>query len=149
MGSRRIHRELAKAAMALRLWYRATAESRQYWSRGLRRLATALVRAWLRQERESAVHSQPASRLMKTTRVSPRAKTLNDLLNRARRQAVILETVGGEKFVLASIEGWEEYTLPKDGDITKNKRLMKQLETRRRPAKPIPIAEVKRELGLT
>ncbi len=85
---------------------------------------------------------------MKATRVSPRAKTLNDLLNRARRRAVILETARGERFVLASIEDWEGYALPKDGDITKNRRLMKQLETRRSGGKPIPLGQLKQELGL-
>ena len=85
---------------------------------------------------------------MKTTRVSPRAKTLNDLLNKARRRAVILETVGGERFVLASIEGWEGYELPKDGDMTKNRSLIKQLESRRSGGKSIPLAELKQELGL-
>jgi hypothetical protein len=85
---------------------------------------------------------------MKTTRVSPRAKTLNDLLNKARRRAVILETAGGERFVLASIEGWEGYELGKDDDITKNKRLMKELEARRSRGKSIAIADLKQELGL-
>lgn len=85
---------------------------------------------------------------MKATRVSPRAKTLNDLLNRARRRAVILETARGERFVLASIEGWEGYALGKDEDITKNKQLLKQLEARRSGRKPIPLAQIKAELGL-
>ncbi len=56
---------------------------------------------------------------MKAIRVSPRAKTLNDLLNKARRRPVILETAAGERFVLASIEGWKGYPLSKDGDMTK------------------------------
>ncbi len=85
---------------------------------------------------------------MKTTRVSSRAKTLNDLLAKARRRAVILETAQGERFVLASIEGWEAYALDSDEDITKNKQLMKQLEGRRSGGKPIALAELKRELGL-
>jgi hypothetical protein len=85
---------------------------------------------------------------MKTTRVSPRAKTLNDLLAKARRRAVILETAQGERFVLASIAGWGAYDLGPDEDVTKNKQLMKELSTRRSGGKPIPLAQIKAELGL-
>ncbi len=85
---------------------------------------------------------------MKTTRISPRAKTLNDLLIKARRRALILETAEGERFVLASIEGWQGYALGKDEDITKNKSLMKHLEGRRSGGKKLGMAEVKAELGL-
>jgi hypothetical protein len=85
---------------------------------------------------------------MKTTRVSPRAKMLNDLLIKARRRALILETAEGERFVLASIEGWQGYRLGKDDDITKNKTLMKHLEDRRSGGKKLGITEVRAELGL-
>jgi hypothetical protein len=82
---------------------------------------------------------------MKTTRVSTRAKTLNDLLKKARRRALILETSDGQRFVLASIEGYE---LNDDADITKNKKLMKHLTERRGAGAPLSLADVKAELGL-
>jgi hypothetical protein len=92
--------------------------------------------------------SQIPAQAMKTMRVPPRAKTLNDLLTKARRQAVILETAQGERFVLASIEGWQGYPLAKDGDLTKNKKLMKHLQTRRSGGKPIGLTQLKAELGI-
>lgn len=85
---------------------------------------------------------------MKTTRVSARAKSVNDLLARARRQALILESANGDRFVLASIEGWQAYTLDKGEDVTKNKRLMKHLKDRRSANEAISLADLKTELGL-
>ena len=86
---------------------------------------------------------------MKTVTVSARARALNDLLKKARRKEVILESSDGQRFVLASIADWEAYEVGDDDDITKNKRLMKHLTTRRRNRKGIPLAEVKTRLGFS
>ena len=64
---------------------------------------------------------------MKTITVSARAKTLNVLLKKARQKEVILESVDGQRFVLASIRDWQGFEVGEDDDITKNKKLMKHL----------------------
>ena len=92
---------------------------------------------------------------MRTIAVSARSKTLNYLLNKAGRSAVILRSADGHRFVLASIEGWQGYDVG-DGDdfagevrrTVRNKKLMKALADRRRIGKRIPLAKVKEELAL-
>lgn len=81
--------------------------------------------------------------------VPTRAKTLNDLLRRARRKEIVLESADGERFVLAPIQGWEGFAVGKDEDISKNKKLMSHLANRRRRGKKIPLAEVRSQLGLS
>jgi len=83
---------------------------------------------------------------MKTITVSARAKTLNDLLKKARRKSLILQSGNGQRFVLASIEGWEGFEV--GDDIAQNKRLMKHLTERRSGGTTIPLAEVKAQLGV-
>lgn len=81
--------------------------------------------------------------------VPTRAKTLNDLLRKARRKEIVLESANGERFVLASIQGWEGFEVGEDEDITKNKKLMSHLASRRSGGKRIPLAEVRAQLGLS
>ncbi len=93
---------------------------------------------------------------MKTITVSPRAKTLNSLLRKARRNGLILQSADGQRFVLTSIENWEGFDVGAEGDFAsevkrtvRNKELMKLLAERRRgDGKRIPLAEVKEQLGL-
>ena len=86
---------------------------------------------------------------MKTTLISGRAKLLNEILRKAKRRAVILETADGQRFVLASIQGWEGYEVNEEGDITKNKKLMGHLLKRRRGNRRHRLADVRTKLGLT
>ena len=83
---------------------------------------------------------------MRTIPVSARAKTLNELLKKARHKSLILESTDGHRFVLASLEDWEGFEVGED--ITQNKELMKHLSERRSGGKAIPLDEVKTELGL-
>jgi hypothetical protein len=94
---------------------------------------------------------------MKTFSVSPRAKTLNELLKRARRGTVILQSADGQRFALTSVNDWEGFDVGSGGDFAhevertgQNKKLMKSLATRRESARTrgIPIAQVKKQLGL-
>ncbi|MBM4049671.1 MAG: hypothetical protein FJ279_31635 [Planctomycetes bacterium] len=85
---------------------------------------------------------------MKTISVPPRAKRLNDLLRKARRKQVLLQAADGQRFVLASVEGWEGFEVGEDDDITTNKKLMQHLARRRRGGKRIALAEVRARLGL-
>ena len=86
---------------------------------------------------------------MRPIMVPTRAKILNDLLRKARRKEVVLESADGERFVLASLQGWEGFEVGEEDDITANKKLMAHLASRRRGGKRIPLAEVKAKLGLS
>ena len=92
---------------------------------------------------------------MKTIAVPTRSKTLNELLKKAGRTGLILQSADGHRFVLASIEGWRGYDVGVGDDFAgevkrtvRNKKLMKALADRRRNGKRIPLAKVKEELGL-
>ena len=92
---------------------------------------------------------------MKTIAVSARSKTLNDLLKKAGRTGLILQSPDGHRFVLASIESWQGYDVGTGDDFAgevrrtvRNRKLMKVLADRRRNGKRIPLAQVKQELGL-
>ena len=92
---------------------------------------------------------------MKTIAVPARSKTLNDLLKKAGRTGLILQTADGHRFLLASIEGWQGYEVGTGDDFARevnrtvrNRKLMKALADRRRNGKRIPLAKVKEELGL-
>lgn len=94
---------------------------------------------------------------MKTIAVSARAKTLNELLQKARRRAVVLESADGQRFALTAVHNWEGFDVGSSHDFAqevertgKNKRLMKFLANRKKSVvgKGIPLAEVKKQLGI-
>lgn len=95
---------------------------------------------------------------MKPVTVSSRAKILNDLLRKARRQNVILEAADGERFVLASIAQWEGFEVGQSRDFggevkhtARNKKLTKLMSERRAKDKGQPrlsLADVRKQLGL-
>jgi len=92
---------------------------------------------------------------MRTVTVSPRAKTLNDLLKRAKRGSLILQAANGQRFVLTSLENWTAFEVGNGDDFDRevkatveNKKLMKHLASRRSGSKRIPLAIVKEQLGI-
>ena len=92
---------------------------------------------------------------MKTITVSPRAKTVNTLLQEARRNSLILESSEGDRFVLTPLDDWIGFDVGNSSDFVKevkatarNKKLIKSLAERRSNAKHIPLAKLKEELGL-
>ncbi len=95
---------------------------------------------------------------MKPVVVSARAKALNNLLKKARRRNVILESADGTRFVLASITRWEGFDVGNSADFAvevkrtaQNKKLAELMCTRRAKDKGKPrlsLDEVKKELGL-
>jgi hypothetical protein len=92
---------------------------------------------------------------MKTITVPARSRALNDLLKKAGRTGLILQSADGHRFVLASIEGWQGYDVGTADDFAdevkrtvRNKKLMRALAGRRRNGKRIPLATIKEELGL-
>lgn len=94
---------------------------------------------------------------MKTISISPRAKTVNDLLKQARRHSIILEAADGQRYVLTAMHNWEGFDVGNSADFeeeakrtVQNKRLMKFLTERRKTAKgqSKSLEEVEKELGL-
>lgn len=92
---------------------------------------------------------------MKTINVSPRAKTLNSLLQKARRNGLILESPEGDRFVLTPLDKWIGFDVGSSGDFAKeveatgrNRKLMKYLAERRSKNKRTSLARVKEELGI-
>ena len=81
---------------------------------------------------------------MKAIAVPAQAKVLIGLLKRARRET--LQSPDGQQFVLSFVGAWEGFEV--GDDMTTNKPLMKRLAGRKSHGKPIPLAEVKAELGL-
>ena len=95
---------------------------------------------------------------MKPVTVPSGAKTLNNLLKKARRRNVILESADGERFVLASIAQWQGFDVGNSEDFAvevkrtaQNKKLAKLMAKRRAKDKGQPrfsLEEVRKELGL-
>jgi uncharacterized membrane-anchored protein len=94
---------------------------------------------------------------MQTIAIPVRAKALNDLLKKARRRTVILETSDGHRDVLTAIGNWEGFDVGNSEDIgeevkrtIQNKRLMKFLAERRKTTKgrSKSLDDIEKELGL-
>jgi hypothetical protein len=82
---------------------------------------------------------------MRTITVSRRARGLNALLKRARRENVILRSPEGEEFILAEIDDFS-----REIELTRqNKALMKFLDSRARQTETVSLEEPSASLGLT
>lgn len=86
---------------------------------------------------------------MKIISVPDHSEILNDLLRKALLEEVIVESASGQRFVIASMQGWESFEIDEDSDIKKNKKLMKHLADRRSGGNAISLSEVKKRLGLS
>ena len=95
---------------------------------------------------------------MKAMIVSRQQKTLSALLQKARRRNVILESVDGQRFVLAPISDWQGFDVGSSDDFSvevrktaQNKELAKLMAERRARNKGKPrfsSEQVRKELGL-
>ena len=95
---------------------------------------------------------------MKPVTVSARSKTLNNLLKKARRRSVVLESVDGARYVLAPLGEWEAFDVGDSEDFSlevkrtaRNKELMKLMKERREHDKDKPLVSidvVRKKLGL-
>lgn len=82
---------------------------------------------------------------MRTITVSPRARSVNALLKRARRENVILRSPEGEEFILAELDDFN-----REIELTRqNRALMEFLEARARQTETVPFEEAKALAGLT
>lgn len=82
-------------------------------------------------------------------------KILNELLKQAQHSDLILETADGQRFMLVSMEAWAGFEVGEEDDFEceveltgQNQELMQFLGQRRSHGKKIPLAEVKKKLGL-
>jgi PHD/YefM family antitoxin component YafN of YafNO toxin-antitoxin module len=81
---------------------------------------------------------------MKTVTISKRAKRINELLKRARRQNLIIRSPDGHEFILAEVDDFNrEIVLTRE-----NRRLMELLDRRARQTKTVPLNEAKARLGI-
>ena len=94
---------------------------------------------------------------MKAIVAPTRARGINDLLKKARRRSIILESADGERYVLTSVHNWEGFEVGNDTDFGKevkrtgqNKRLIKFLAERRKhtDGSHKSLEDIEQELGL-
>jgi hypothetical protein len=82
---------------------------------------------------------------MRTITVSRRARGVNALLKRARRENVILRSPEGEEFILAEIDDFN-----REIELTRqNRALMKFLDSRAQQTETVSLEEASALLGLT
>jgi hypothetical protein len=81
---------------------------------------------------------------MKTINVSPHSPEIEALLQQAREEDFIVRSVDGSEFMLVAMDDFDEEIVR----TRKNTRLMALLEERARQTETVPLAEVKRQLGL-
>jgi hypothetical protein len=81
---------------------------------------------------------------MKTIIVPKRSKSILDLLKQAQTENLILQSPDGVEYILAEIDDFD-----REIELTRqNEELMKFLEQRAQQTKTIPLADVKRQLGI-
>ncbi|MBD3883315.1 hypothetical protein IFO70_16230 [Phormidium tenue FACHB-886] len=81
---------------------------------------------------------------MKTIKISQKSDELQDLLEQAESEDVILELADGREFILSAMDDF-------DVEIAKtrrNQKLMALLDQRARQTQTVSLAEVKRQLNL-
>ena len=96
---------------------------------------------------------------MRMQTISAKSKTLSDLLKKARRKDLFLQSADGEQYVLARVTDLQAFFVGSSDDAEreiemtrKNKRLSKFLDERgtaSKTGKGTSLAEVRRRLGLS
>jgi hypothetical protein len=92
---------------------------------------------------------------MRVVTVPAEQKFLSDLLMEIQEEGLILQTTDGQQFVLLSLEGWRGFDVGDSDDFEQevkataaNKALMAFLAKRQSNEKRVPMADVKKQLGL-
>jgi len=81
---------------------------------------------------------------VRTVTISRRARGINDLLQQARRQNLIIRSPDGHEFILAEVDDFN-----REIQLTRqNKPLMALLDQRAKQTQTVPLNEVKKRLGL-
>lgn len=82
---------------------------------------------------------------MKTVSISPRARSIRELLAQASLDNLILRAPDGREFILAEIDEFDH-----EIELTRqNQALMELLALRSKAKKSISLTEARRQLGLT
>lgn len=81
---------------------------------------------------------------MKTIQVSRRSKAIQALLEQAQQDDLIVRTADGKEYLLSAVTEFDEEIIL----TRRNDKLMAFLEKRANQTKTIPLADVKRRLGL-
>lgn len=81
---------------------------------------------------------------MRTITVSRRARSVNALLKRARRENVILRSPEGKEYILAEIDDFH-----REIELTRqNKALMKFLDARAQQTETVSLEDARTRLGV-
>lgn len=93
---------------------------------------------------------------MRVVTVPTEQKFLFDLLTMVKEEGLILQTTDGQQFILLSLEDWQGFDVGDSDDFeqevkvtSENKALMAFLAERRSNGKRVPMADVKKQLGLS
>jgi hypothetical protein len=81
---------------------------------------------------------------MKTVVISAQSTEIQDLLEQARHEDLIVRAADGSEFMLTAVDDFDE-------ELTRSRRnakLMAFLDERARQTETIPLDEVKRRLGM-
>ncbi len=82
---------------------------------------------------------------MKTIAVPPQAAEINELLDQARENELLVRTADGSEFLVSAVDEFDQEI----ARTRQNAKLMALLDERAKQPKTIPLDEVKRQLGLT
>ncbi len=78
---------------------------------------------------------------------SATVSSIAELLDIARDEAILLTTPEGREFILTEVDDGDDFDAEIEA-LSRNREFMAFLEERSRETKRIPLAEVKKRLGL-
>jgi hypothetical protein len=82
---------------------------------------------------------------MKTVKVPAGSSEINDLLDKAGHEDIVVRTADGRKFMVVAIDDFDLEV----ARTRRNKKLLALLDARAKTTETIPLVEAKRRLGLT
>lgn len=82
---------------------------------------------------------------MKTVSIPPQATEVNALLEQARKEDLVVRAADGTEFMVTVVDEFDEEI----ARTRQNAKLMAMLDERAKQAQTVPLAEVKRQLGLS
>ncbi|NJM59449.1 MAG: hypothetical protein HC849_03415 [Oscillatoriales cyanobacterium RU_3_3] len=93
---------------------------------------------------------------MRVVTIPEAQKFLIELLESVKEEGLILQTADGQQFVLLVLEDWQGFDVGDSDDFeqevnatSENQALIAFLAQRRSQGKRIPMADVKKQLGLS
>jgi hypothetical protein len=93
---------------------------------------------------------------MRVVTIPEEQRFLIDLLESVKEEGLLLQTADGQQFILFMLEDWQGFDVGDSDDFeqevkatSENQALMAFLAERRSQGKRIPIADVKKQLGLS